>query len=82
MTEPIKIVTCIDTGHELGLTVGATYEVVRTIDRWTVAVRSTERPEVSPEFMLDTWQHADWPEAEVLTPRMAGRFSPRIAPDK
>lgn len=69
-----NLVTCIDPGRDLGLVHGETYEVVRIIDAWTVAVVSTKPVEVSPEHLLDTWQHAERSEPELLSPRCAGRF--------
>lgn len=68
------ILTCIDPGTDIGLELGATYELVRELDPWTIAVRSTKVPEVSPAWLLDTWQHAVRPEREALTPRCRGRF--------
>ncbi len=70
----MNLVTCIDPGLELSLVLGETYQIVRVIDTWTVAVRSAKRQEVSPEHMLDTWQYATWPDPELLSPRMAARF--------
>lgn len=69
-----ELVQCIDPGQGLGLELGATYEMVRKIDPWTVAVRNVKLPEVDPSYILDTWEHAVWPEAELLSPRAAGRF--------
>jgi hypothetical protein len=57
---------CIDPGRELGLVLGETYELVRVLDPWTVAVRSTTPPTESPEHILDTWQHLVPAEAPVV----------------
>lgn len=70
----MKLLRCVDPGRELGLELGGIYELVREIDPWTVAVRECRRPEAWPDHVLDTWEHAVWPEAETLSPRMAGRF--------
>lgn len=69
------VARCVEPGVELGLEKGQEYEVVRVVDRITVAVRSLAAVTVHPDHMLDTWQHATWPDQETLTPRMAGRFS-------
>jgi hypothetical protein len=75
-----RLVTCIDPGLELGLVLGETYELVKVIDPWTVAVKSLRRVDVSPDHVLDTWQNAVWPEPELLSPRMAGRFVEVVEP--
>lgn len=69
------VVRCVDPGRELGLEAGKEYDVVRVLDRWTVAVQSRERASIWYVQKVDGQMRAELPGRETLSPRMAGRFA-------